>query len=552
MVDTSEKSQPNFYKKPQEKNSTIVVDNGVYELKAGYLGELSLILKNKIYKYKEKLSFEPFPSSSVKTMFDSDVVINFDILENFLDTILDFLEPTELNGLILTATPFSPTESEMLEFLFEVYKFEKIQIGYDFIYCYHKYFDKKDCVIVDFKYSSIIVAVIKDSSIRNIYKINFGGKDLQEYINYIMVDKYKESRKDYRGLVEQIRVSDNYNEEAIEILNDMCNGNYTRNMFLSDKKEINIEITKAPKKIKKSGNLNAATIPNIDYSILNATDDSLDKEMLKEKKKIKMTFFGTMARLKSRIEKTLYAFGELIENMENEVEKLNNIETYIEKKKAKFYALKRELELRDQLRRDSKNKKTREFHIKFKEGQLTPEEQSIKNLILDAEDDTQEDAMIGRLNEMAAEIILLDADFIPFYANTVGILRGDNIGRQCVNVELVKWPEIFFDPSIIGSEQMGLTEIFENICREYQIENILICGGFSFINNLETRIRNEIAQLLLGGKVNLIKASDPQKDCFFGAKFSELLPIYERKDFEKLGSSELISIKKKIINKTDL
>ena len=220
--------------------------------------------------------------------------------------------------------------------------------------------------------------------------------------------------------------------------------------------------------------------------------------------------------------------------MEEEIEKSTNFKNYLAKKKAKFHSLKRELELREQTRKNSKIRKTREFQVKNKEGMLSEEEQQIKNRILDAEDEEIENKMIYDLDSLAYEIVSVDPDFIPFYANTVEILRGDNIGRQCANIELIKFPEIFFDPSIIGSEQMGLKEIFENIFPIYQIENVLLCGGFSFIPNLEKRIKDEIKQLIYSGNVNLLKVEDSQKDPFLGARFSKFFPIYTRDTYKEL------------------
>ncbi|ELA42503.1 uncharacterized protein VICG_00602 [Vittaforma corneae ATCC 50505] len=530
-INTSEKHYPNIYFKPRSQSNTIVMDNGTFELKAGYLNDLCIIARNRLFKSKDKVSLEPFPSSTVRSMFDGDVIINFDVLEQTIDLIFEYMKPSFIENLIFTSTPYSPTEQELIDFLFETYKFNKIQIGYDFIYLYHKYFDKKDCVVVDFKYSSIIVCVIKGYQIFDIYKINFGGKDMLEYINYTMIDKYRESRKDYKGLVEYLRVSDNYDSEALSIYHDMCSGIYDRNIFLTESTVQKIE--PAIKKMKKVDIKSTGQIPVVDYSLLDIPDESLSKEQLKEKRRMKMLFCGTLSRLKTKVEKLFIELDESIGSLEDELEKQSNLKKYISKKKAKFDKLKRELELRDQLRREARNRKSREFSIKFKEGQLTEEEQLLKYQIIDAEDEEQENAIISNVEKLALEITELDPEFIPFYANTVEILRGDNLGRQCVNVELLKWPEIMFDPSIIGSEQMGLSEIFENIFPQTQIENVLICGGFSFIRNLENRIINEVRTYLHSGNVNLIKIKDSQKEPFYNCQFSDMFPIYTREAYER-------------------
>lgn len=347
------------------------------------------------------------------------------------------------------------------------------------------------------------------------------------YINHCMIDKYKEIRRDYRGLVEFLHVADNYDDEVVAIYHEMCSGIYDHNIFLTEQVQHKIEpIIKKIKKVEKSAN----SIPTIDYELLNKADDELTKEQLKEKRKVKMVYCSTFARLKTKVETLFKELDSKIENLNDELEKQSNPKKYLQKKKDKFSDMKRALELREQLRRDAKNKKTREFAIKFKEGILTEEEMEIKNRILEAEDEEQDNMIIINLETLASEITELDPEFIPFYANTVEILRGDNIGRQCVNIELLKWPEIIFNPSIIGSEQMGLSEIFENIFPQTQIENVLLCGGFSFMKNLENRIEKEIKRLVCSGNVNLVKSKNPQQDPFFGAKFSDFFPIHSRKD----------------------
>jgi len=530
-MSTAEKQHPNIYSDPKGKSDTIVLDNGTFELKAGYLGDLAMIVKNRLYKNKERISLEPFPSSSPKSMFDGDVIVNFDVLEQTIDLVLDYLKPAALKNFIFTATPCSPTSTELVQFLFETYAFDKVQIGYDFVYLYHKYFDKEDCVIVDFKYSSVMVCVIKDHKILDVYKINFGGRDMLEYINYCMVDKYRGSRRDYKGLAEYVRVADNYEDEALAIYHEMCSGIYRNNIFLTE-----ASVVRSPPVAKKAKRPEkpAGAVPVLDYELLNTPDEQLEKDVLKEKRRQKMIFCSTFARLKTKIEKGFGELDECIEAMADELEKQINMKKYILKKKGRFGALKRELELREQARREVRNKKSREFAVKFKETQLTEEEQAMKSKIADAEDEEQENQLIQALEQLAGEIMELDPEFIPFYANTVEILRGDNLGRQCVNIELIKWPEIVFDPSIIGSEQMGLCEIFENVFPATQISNVLLCGGFSYMENLERRILKEIVTYLHGGRVNLKRVGDAQKEPFMGCQFSDLFPVYTREDYKKM------------------
>lgn len=54
-MDFSEKQTPNTFIQPSSKNDNIVIDNGTFEIKAGYLNHLCVIAKNKIYKNKERV-----------------------------------------------------------------------------------------------------------------------------------------------------------------------------------------------------------------------------------------------------------------------------------------------------------------------------------------------------------------------------------------------------------------------------------------------------------------------------------------------------------------
>lgn len=538
MVNLSEKQYIPTFNKPSQHQDTLLIDNGTYEIRAGYPESPCVVTKNQIYKNRDRVSLEPFPAASLKTMFDSDVVMNFDVLEYTIDSILEFIEPKKLSNLIFTDTPYSPTKPELLKFLFEVYKFDKIQIGYDFIYAYHKYFNMENCLIVALKNSSVVVAVIENRKIDDIYKLSFGAKSLHEYIGYVMTDKYKNFRVDYRNLADYIRVSEDYNKESLEIYSEMCDGIYNRNIFLT---EHNLELFSAPevKKVKKNSN-SLPFVPEINLELLNTPDEHLDLNGIKEKRKQKLLFSGAMHRIKTRIERMFLDFNEIIDNTNDQLEKQHNMAKYIEKKKNKFYDCKRELELRDKLRKDSKNKKTREFLVKNKETFLDNEELKLKNQIIDAEDETIEQCLYAKMDALANELVKLDPDFIPYYANTVEILRGDNIGRQCVNIELIKWAEIFFEPSIIGSEEMGLSEIFENVSLKYDISNVLVYGGLSYMKGLTERIEKELNCLSKTGNVNIIESDDSCLDAFYGMKFSELLPVFTRKEFEDFSNDEII------------
>ena len=540
MVDLSEIPYAVTFNKPTKPSNTIVVDNGLYEIKAGYLSDPCIVALNRIFRYKERVSMESFPQSTMKSMFEDDIIANFDTLETTIDIILTHLQPSNISNLLFTAAPNLPTEPDLIDFLFKTYKFDKIQIGTDYLYAYHHYFKDENAVIIAVKHSSIVVSYISDCKEIEIFKSNFGIKKLTEYINMVMTDRYRNYRMDYSRLIEHIRVSKDYNRESVEIYNEICKGNNKRNLIIKNRvKETEQESIKKTKKQPST-----IQIPEIDYELLELDDKELEPERLKEKRKNKSVLVTTMGRLRIRIETQLKELASRVEMIEDELERRRNPKQHLELKKGRFYELIRKLELRAKLRQDAHDRKTREFQIKIKEGVLEPNEQYIREQIHEAENEEIEKDLIRQADLLAAEIVAQDDEFVPFYANTVELLRGDTMGVQCVNVELIKWAEILFDPSIIGSEMMGLSEIFENLSATYTIKNVLVCGGFAHLPGLAERCMEELNSFSKTGPVNMVVSKDPKLDPFNGACFSSILPVYTRDEYDKYGAQQLVAMKK--------
>lgn len=530
MIDLSEKTYSNTYKKPEKAGNVVVIDNGQYELRAGFLHDPCLMFCNHIFKYKSHVSLEPFPQASMKAMFDEDIIVNFDTLEATLDTILEHLQPNTPFDLIFTTAPSSPTEPDLVEFLYNLYPINKLQLAPDYIYAYHNYFKNEDALVIALKHSSVIVSYISDGKEKEIFKNTFGVKKLQEYVNLVMSDRYKNYKKDYSRLVEHIRVSQDYNSEALEIYNELCSGRSKNNLVITD------IATTAPQELARKtrkSNSTVIQIPDLDLELIQTPDKDLEHASLKEKRRQRMVFFGVQNRLKMKASAQLKEMSEQIAVMEDELEKRSNPGRYIERKKDRFQDLLRKLELREKLRHDARNRKTREFQIKIKEGVLDQAEQQIREQIAEAEDESIEAQLHSQLDRVLSDILALEPDFKPFIANTVDILRGDAMGVQCVNIELIKWAEIFFEPSIIGSEQMGLSEVFENISALYEVKNVLICGGVSHMPGLAERCLHELTRLSKTGPVNVVVSADPRMDPFKGACFSDIYPVYTREGFQK-------------------
>lgn len=94
-----------------------------------------------------------------------------------------------------------------------------------------------------------------------------------------------------------------------------------------------------------------------------------------------------------------------------------------------------------------------------------------------------------------------------------------------VNVERIRIPETYFQPSIMGVDQSGLVETSVETVRSYApsqrlglIKNIFFSGGPSLFPNLTTRFANELRpHYPIGTAINVRRAKDPLLDPWRGA-----------------------------------
>lgn len=543
-LELTDQLQRNKYRK-YSKSDTIVIDNGTHECKAGYAGgEPQMVFRNVLYRCRSDTSIESFQGASVRAMFDGDVVVNLEVLENAIDEILNYLKPDRLVNLIFTEKLCSPTHVSVVKFLFEVYRFERVQIGVDSCYSYLGNMNGEDCMVVDMSHSAVTCLVIKDMRIVDGHKINFGGNAAGEYLSALMFNKFFDSKKNYRNLIPYLRCSSNYDEESVEIFEMMRAGDYSKNYFLNEEFEVaNEELV--CRKQKRCSTPTPAAMPEVDMGLISTADTDLDAEGIREKRKQKILYHSTLYRFRSRVERCLERIADAIQQTEEEYERLEDLEGFIERKKGEFQRLKRELEMRSKLRRDVKNRKTYEFQIKFKEGELTDDERALVERIKDAEDPDREDKILDDLKNLVSKIREVDPGFEPYTADTVDIVNGYFIGRMNANIDLLRVPEILFSPSIIGLDQMGLSEIMEDVSRKHGVRKVFLTGGFSQIEGIDRRIRDEMTSMSFVGEVDVVRAGDPVYDSFKGATFSDMFPVYTIEQFERLGAEGMVDVAKK-------
>lgn len=613
QIDSVQPAESIFITAPP--SSTLIIDNGTYTCKAGFPAtEPQVIFRNRLYKYKDEFSLDAIPSSSLRTMFEKDVIINMEILEGTIDQILKHLtrpstvkkKRTEIEDLIFTLSLDTPHHfiSQVLSLLFDVYKFNRIQFGPDLYYSYLKNIKKEIRsrsrafdVVVSVSYSSTIVFLIQDDDIKKAYKLGFGAQLAGEYLLALINNKYsdisfKMALKDTEHLLKYTRCGMDYNEDSLAVLSRLRNGEIeyvvvSNSIKYYDEEEKPAVKKKWVKRIPKKAVAKEQVADNADDEKQNSdeeeTEDTkselgsltvnpdenvkpdeegqnsdeetkpdedlkseshlINEELIKEQRRQKMIYYSSMYRFKQKIEKQMKKLKMSIEHLEEDLEKTLNIDKYLDKIRNRYTHLKREIKLRNQVRRELKNNKSVEFLIMMKVNNgltLIEPEERIYHSIKEATDEELTKIMEDELEKYRK--ILLEMDPIFLYDMTpINILRADHLNLEgfCIDLELLKIPEILFEPSIIGMSQPGLKEIFEDI-RGLELKNVLLTGGFSSIKNLDKRIEMELTQNSLNGGIRVVRASNPEYDAFYGAEVVESLPVYTREEYEAYGADELI------------
>lgn len=123
-----------------------------------------------------------------------------------------------------------------------------------------------------------------------------------------------------------------------------------------------------------------------------------------------------------------------------------------------------------------------------------------------------------------------------------------------INVERIRVPEVYFQPSIAGLDQAGIPELIQNLLmrnsdRNFDvggqlramIENILVTGGGSLLPNFVTRLRTELVEFLpFGAPLNVYHAKNPLLDPWHGMQKWSSSPEAEaafvtREEYEEMG-----------------
>jgi len=122
-----------------------------------------------------------------------------------------------------------------------------------------------------------------------------------------------------------------------------------------------------------------------------------------------------------------------------------------------------------------------------------------------------------------------------------------------INIEAIRVPEIIFQPSIIGIEQMGIAEILKNIFSQFNTidqqklaDCIFITGGNTLFKGIKERIHKEVRAIRpTKSSFNVTTAKDSLLDGWLGARHwanldNSLNYFISRQQYEEYGWDYLI------------
>lgn len=197
-----------------------IIDNGTYECKTN-IKKTKKKFHNRIYKTGQIISNTPIPNSTLRYMFDGDWITNTDTLKMTLEHILK--DYKKINNLIFTIKPNLPSicKKEILIILFEYFKIDFVQLGYDYIYSYLSCVNNYNLpnnlynLIISISYSGIHLSVIGNKEIIETFKLNLGSHNILK-IGHKLLKLRKINTKEKLN-IKKFKVALDYDKDCLNV-----------------------------------------------------------------------------------------------------------------------------------------------------------------------------------------------------------------------------------------------------------------------------------------------------------------------------------------------
>ncbi|ODV59431.1 actin-related protein ARP5 [Ascoidea rubescens DSM 1968] len=471
---------------------------------------------------------------------------------------------------------------------------------------------EKTDVLIEAPYVENVQPIKTEEELKRIAeKRKESGRRLQEQAQKSRLEKLIQKEKDYEYYTKLKNSLEELNKK--QIIHTLEAEGFDDE---SDFKKYYNNLEKSIKRARKAdigGNndeIESETPP--EFPLVDIPDDQLTEDQIKEKKTQKFLKANYDARKKAHEEKLLEK--KRLEELEIQEEKWRkeDLNGWIQDKRKKLNSVLKKKKDRKKLREELNDRKSHAAQIRMKNIAVLAAENSVPNtsgnntrsskrkrtITIDndpndtfgANDDDwaiyRDIANVEDEDEIEEEnqlMLKLEADLLQYdpnfsIENTYDsqfnwrksiihkFLRGprdyDSEKTQHqyqfhMNIERIRVPETMFQPSIVGVDQAGISELSENIIvnrlpsegfyskNEIEkapiINDIFLTGGLSHFKNFDERLKNDFTSFLpVNSKINIRRAIDPRLDAWRGmAKFSNNIDsknaFITKQEYEEMG-----------------
>lgn len=488
------------------------------------------------------------------------IISNLTNLEFTFDLIfqsLDLKIEKDKYDLILTVSPFLPKyfEENLLKFIFQVYSFKKIQLS-PFIF-YIKNIKKKDSLIINCGFSSSYVLFNNEKFFLPIGQLFY--LDMLYKLCSLKFDNLKIKKNyDFNLISKYLRVSLNYEEESIELVNKLYN-----NVF---ENETNLDITNIIIKQNKSEHLRefhkkrSKSFNNIIttsskskgisdddniYEDSNEVENSnktindnnnnennedspeeLKKRLKKEALAENLIYHSKIYQLKTKITKRISLINTLIERNKKIYFRKTDPINYLKNLKNKLNEIIKKEEEEELFKRDTDIPKL--ISILNNKEELNSNDRNLLNKINSIKD-SEENIIKEKEKEkesLLEEIREIEPEFIYERIRLNELLTGEYLNKQFLNIELIRIPECLFNPSVFRMNFIGLSEILNILYTDNF--TVFLTGDF-ILKGMKERLELEMRKCINFnkniGEVIILSTNETE------FKFLDETIIYEKESF---------------------
>ncbi|XP_067856407.1 actin-related protein 5 [Heptranchias perlo] len=449
----------------------------------------------------------------LKTQFDKNVVVNFDIQEQVFDHIFQHLgiasEFCVEHPVVLTEAPCNPLYSRQLmsELLFECYHIPKVSYGIDNVYSFWRNNKSPSTgLIVSSGYhcSHILPVLHGRLDAHNSKRINVGGSQAASYMQRLLQLKYP-------GHLPAITLS-----RMEEILHEHC---YIAGDYIEE-----LDLWKLPEFYEK--NMRRMQLP-FNNKLL-ASTLTAEEKMERRQQQIRRLQELNARRREDKLQldqerlERLLSIQELLEEgmterfkralLEMNMDSAEELQSYINKLSLVIEQTKQKI-------------LQAEVNVEVDVVDTKPDVSDLDQ-VLSCDQSMDDLEGVNELDQLFPEY---QSDFGKQSNVVQPIGQMFNLAEYHqlhLGSERIRVPEILFQPSLIGEEQAGIAETLQYVLDRYPkeqqnelVQNVFLTGGNILYPGIKTRMERELlAMRPFQSSFQVTIASNPVLDTWFGAR----------------------------------